>query len=318
MLLIDTHAHVNFNAYREDGEAVIKRALKNGIWLINVGSQYSTSRRAIEFAQKYPEGVYAAVGVHPVHLKEQVIYEEVDSLEEFEFKTRPETFDFKKYEELAGHKKVVAIGEVGLDYFHLQTAELHPAYNRRGKRGTDTRPPAGEAGNNAETMEEQKKKQKENFIKHLELAEEVNKPVIIHCREAHNDVLEILKNFPACASPMASARRAGSKNNVKGVVHSFSGRWSQAEEYFELGFYISFNGLITFARDYDKVIKNAPLERLMLETDCPYLTPVPHRGKRNEPSYVKYVAEKIAEIKGISLEEVAEATTRNARELFGI
>jgi TatD DNase family protein len=102
------------------------------------------------------------------------------------------------------------------------------------------------------------------------------------------------------------------------VVHSFSGRWSQAEEYFELGFLISFNGLITFARDYDKVIKNAPLERILLETDCPYLTPEPHRGKRNEPSYVKLVAEKIAEIKGISSEEVAETTTKNARELFKI
>jgi len=107
-------------------------------------------------------------------------------------------------------------------------------------------------------------------------------------------------------------------SGLRGVVHSFSGRWSQAEEYFKLGFYIGFNGLITFARDYDKVIKNVPLERLLIETDCPYLTPIPHRGKRNEPSYVKYVAEKIAEIKGMSVEEVVVTTTKNARELFRI
>ena len=307
-MLIDTHAHVNFNDYREDAEAVIKRALKNGVWLINVGSQYSTSQRAIEFAEQYPEGVYAAVGLHPFHLKERVIYEEVDPLEEFEIKTRPEIFNFKKYEKLAGHKKVVAIGEVGLDYFHL------PEENREAER----------------------QKQKDNFLKHLELAKELNKPVIIHCREAHNDVLEILKNF--CRHPEPRAKdlidkegradeilpphRVRGQNDrgsgLRGVVHSFSGRWSQAEEYFKLGFYIGFNGLITFARDYDKVIKNAPLERLLIETDCPYLTPIPHRGKRNEPSYVKYVAEKIAEIKGMSVEEVVVTTTKNARELFRI
>ncbi len=306
--MIDTHAHVNFNAYRDDSDDVIKRALKNGIWMINVGSQYSTSRRAVEFAKRYPEGVYAAVGVHPVHLKEQVVSEEFDPLEEFEFKTKPEVFDYGKYKELASQPKVVAIGEVGLDYFHLQTAE---------PRGTDPSTSSGQARNHAETIEEQKKKQRDNFIKHLKLAKELDKPVIIHCREAHNDVLEILNDFYNNA-PHPPLNLRGGEEELRGVVHSFSGRWSQAEEYFKLGFHISFNGLITFARDYDKVIKNAPLGRLMLETDCPYLTPVPHRGKRNEPSYVKYVAEKIAEIKGVSFEEVAEATTKNAYELFGI
>jgi TatD DNase family protein len=320
-MLIDTHAHVNFNAYSEDSEEVIRRALKDDVWMINVGSQWSTSQRAVEFAKKFSHGVFAAIGLHPIHLKEQKIKEEIDPLEEFEFETRPEIFDYEKYNKLASHEKVVAIGEVGLDYYHL------PKENREAER----------------------QKQKDNFIKHLELAKELNKPVIIHCREAHSDVIEILKEFyggkippsppfkPASPVIVSQLTKKGGDISVtlqkegvppfekgrlggifRGVVHSFSGRWSQAEEYFELGFLISFNGLITFARDYDKVIKNAPLERILLETDCPYLTPEPHRGKRNEPSYVKLVAEKIAEIKGISSEEVAETTTKNARELFKI
>lgn len=272
-MLIDTHAHLNFNAYKDDGDEVIKRALKNNVWMINVGSQYSTSLRAIEYAKKYPEGVFASVALHPIHLKSRKIKEEINPQEVLEFKSREEKFDYQKYKELASQPKVVAIGETGLDYYHLD----------KGKE------------------EEQKKLQKESFIQHLELAKELDKPVIIHCREAHQDVLEVLKNW-----------------KLQGVVHSFSGRWSQAQQYLEMGFYLSFNGLITFARDYDKVIKNAPLEQLLLETDCPYLAPIPFRGQRNEPLYVKYVAQKIAEIKGISFDKVAEITTANTRALFNI
>ncbi|MEK7160632.1 MAG: TatD family hydrolase, partial [Patescibacteria group bacterium] len=105
---------------------------------------------------------------------------------------------------------------------------------------------------------------------------------------------------------------------LRGVIHSFSGRWSQAKQYLAMGFYLGFNGIITFARDYDKVVREVPLDKLLLETDCPYLTPEPWRGKRNEPSYVKYVAQKVAELRGISVEEVAEITTKNARKLFKI
>jgi len=288
-MLIDTHANVNFNAYSEDSEEVIGRALKNNIWLINVGSQWSTSCRAVGLAEKFSHGVFAAIGLHPIHLKEQKVKEEIDALEDFEFETRPENFNYEEYKKLALNPKVVAIGEVGLDYYHL------PKKNREAER----------------------EKQKENFIKHLELAKELDKPVIIHCREAHNDAIEILKEFYKI-HPSPPLKKEGEKRTIRGVVHSFSGRWSQAEEYFKLGFLIGFNGLLTFARDYDKVIKNAPLERILIETDCPYLTPEPHRGKRNEPGYVKYVAEKIAEIKEVSFEEVAQITTKNAKKLFGI
>lgn len=272
-MLIDTHAHVNFNAYKDDGDLVIKRALENNVWMINVGSQYSTSWRAVEYAKKYPEGVFASVALHPIHLKNRKIKEEVDSQESLEFESREEKFDYEKYKKLAIQPKVKAIGETGLDYYHLDKRK----------------------------EEEQKKLQKESFIKHLALAKELDKPLIIHCREAHQDVLEILKN-----------------RKLKGVVHSFSGRWSQAQQYLEMGFYLGFNGLITFARDYDKVIKNAPLERILLETDCPYLTPIPFRGQRNEPLYVKYVVQKIAELKGVSFDEVARTTTEGARKLFRI
>lgn len=143
--------------------------------------------------------------------------------------------------------------------------------------------------------------QKGVFIQHLELAKELSKPVIIHSRRLFPEILEIVKKHP-----------------VKGVLHCYMGRWSYAEEYLKLGFYIGFTGLITYARDYDKVIKNTPLDRILIETDAPYLTPILHRGERNLPQYVKYVAEKIAEIRKISFEKVAEQTTSNAKKLFNI
>ncbi len=273
-MLIDTHAHVNFVTYKDDGDEVTQRALKENIWMINVGSERDTSRRALEYAKKYSEGVFATVGLHPIHLKAQEIDEQIDDFESTEFKAEAQRFDYKHYKALAKNEKVVAIGEIGLDYFH---------------------------------NEENKLLQRETLLEQMALAQELDKAIIFHCREAHNDLLEILRNW----------NYMGNKP-LRGVVHSFSGRWSQAELYLEAGFYLGFNGIITFARDYDKVIKQMPLDRLVLETDCPYLTPTPYRGKRNEPLYVKYVAQKVAELRGISFEEVAEATTKNARILFEI
>ena len=276
-MLIDTHAHVNFNAYKDDADEVIRRSLDGStgspqVWMINVGSQYDTSKRAVEIAEKYKEGVYAAVALHPIHLGPPKFVDE----EEVKFKTREEKFDKEKYKELAASPKVVAIGETGLDYYHTEDEKI-------------------------------KELQKEVFIQHLDLARELNKPVIFHCRKAYEDLLKILIfNFQF------------SIFKPKGVLHCFMGKLSQAEEFLKMGFYLGFNGLITYCRDYDKVIKNTPLERILIETDCPYLTPIPHRGERNEPLYVKYVAEKIAEIKQVSFEKISEQTTENARELFKI
>jgi len=273
-MLIDTHAHVNFVAYKTDGDEVTERALKENIWMINVGSERDTSRRALEYAKKYPKGVFAAVGLHPIHLREQQIGAPLDEYETVEFKTQAEKFEYDYYKSLAQDPKVVAIGETGLDYYH-------------------------NAAN--------KELQKEVLLEQMSLADALKKPIIFHCREAHNELLATLREWELFGN-----------KKLRGVIHSFSGRWSQAQQYLAMGFYLGFNGIITFARDYDKVIKQMPLERLLLETDCPYLTPVPFRGKRNEPAYVEYVAEKVAELRGISFDEIAEATTKNAKELFKI
>lgn len=329
-MLIDTHAHINFNAYKDDGDLVIKRALKNDVWMINSGSQKDTSQRAIEYAKKYSEGVYASVALHPIHLASEKILEYLDENETIDFKSREEKFDYDFYKNLASEAKVVAIGETGLEYHHINAD----------KRGLGTR--------NDADIERQKTLQKEVFIEHLKLARELDKPVVIHCREAYNDVLEILKSFrnkaplrfaegflrrqgfggrvgKASQPPFnlrggvsTDAKAVAGEGELKGAVHSFVGRWSQAQQFLEMGFHLGFNGIITFARDYDRVVRETPLERILLETDCPYLTPIPFRGQRNEPLYVKYVAEKIAELKNITFEEVAGQTTKNAKKLFNI
>ena len=288
-MLIDTHAHVNFNAYKDDADEVIRRSLDGSTgspqtWIINVGSQYDTSKRAVEMAKKYKEGVYAAVALHPIHLGSSkfIDKEEVDPF--LKFKTREEKFDKEKYKKLALNPKVVAIGETGLDYYHISEQRT------------------------ANSEQKIKELQKEVFKQHLELAKELNKPVIFHCRKAYQDLLNELQV---------------SSFKLQGVLHCFMGKKGQAEEFLKIGFYLGFNGLITYCRDYDAVIKNIPLERILIETDCPYLTPTPIRqaqGKpqRNEPLYVKYVAEKIAEIKEISFEKVAQQTTKNAKKLFNL
>ena len=312
--LIDIHAHINFRDFREDGDEVIKRALEKDVWLINVGSQYSTSQRAIEYAEKYKRGVYAAVGLHPIHLIEQSYETEVAG-KKTKITTRAEEFDVEKYRELALNQKVVAIGEIGLDYYWISDEWLkeNPAPEGRGSLNEIER-------------------QKDIFKKQLQLAYELKKPVIIHCRDpkpnsargfrianlairkpstrgrsAHQDVIEILEEF------------LKDKTDFKGgTIHCFSGNWQDAQKYFQLGFHISFTGLITFVHNWDDIIKKAPLEKLMAETDCPYMTPAPFRGKRNEPIYVEFVVRRIAELKGISFEEAAKATTENALKLFNI
>ncbi len=278
-MLIDTHAHVNFSAFKEDGKEVLQRCLDNEIEVINVGSQWSTSQRAVEIAEQYKEGVYAAVGLHPIHLYQM----EVDENEDIHFISRAEKFDYDKYKELALHPKVVAIGEMGIDYFHL---------------------PEGE------DPEEVKHKQKETFLQGIELARELDKPIIVHTRPARG-------SFDAYDDEINILRQVG---YFHGVIHSFLGSFEQAQTFLQMGFYLSFNGIVTFknAKEVQEVAKKVPLERVLLETDSPYLTPEPYRGKRNEPAYVEYVARKIAELKGVSVEEVAEITTNNARRLFGI
>jgi TatD DNase family protein len=222
-------------------------------------------------------------------LEDQVIRESIDK-EEIEFSTRKEEFDFEKYLELAKNPKVVAIGEIGLDY----------------------------KIENKEREEEIKEKQKQVFLEQLELTQRMNKPVIIHCREAYQDLFDVLNAFQVgCASCSFSCPGAGA-GQLEGVIHCFVGNQEEAKRFLEMGFYLGFNGIITFSDQYDELIKKIPLEKILLETDCPYLAPASYRGKRNEPLYVKHAAERIAQIKEISFEKVAGQTTKNARELFEI
>lgn len=285
-MLIDTHCHLNFSAYKDDLDEVIDRTLKKDVWIINVGSQSTTSKRSVEIAEKYKEGIYAAVGLHPTHL-----YETYVDLEEVgpNFKSRTEDWDADFYRKLAKSKKVRAIGEMGLDYHFI------PENVDKG---------------------EAQEKQKQVFRFGLDLADELDLPIIIHSRDVHGEVCEILKKY-------LDAGRL----KKRGVAHCFTGSWEEAQKYLELGFLISFTGIITFKpREKQKhqqekileVVHEIPLEKCMIETDAPYLSPEPYRGKRNEPLYVEEIAKKIAEIKGLDFEEIARATTETAREFFGI
>ncbi len=280
---IDIHSHVNFKAFDEDRDAVIMRCLENNTWMINIGTQYDTSKKAVELTCEY-EGVYATIGLHPIHTGAS--YHDVSELGSNgqEFTSRGEIFDYEKYKKLAKLGKVVGIGECGLDYFHLDSDSIE--------------------------------KQKTTFISQIELANELNIPLMLHIRNndedldtnAYQDALEILKKY----------------SKVKGVSHFFAGTLQDAKDFIDFGFYISFAGVITypprknFTRpvDYQEIIKALPLDMILADTDSPYVAPVPHRGKRNEPVYVKDIINKIAEIKGLNKEEVAIAIVSNANKLF--
>jgi len=275
---IDIHGHVNFKTFDLDRDEVIKRALDNDTWCINVGTQVDTSKQAVELAHKYKEGVYAIIGLHPIHTGAS--YHDMEELGEegAEFTSRGEIFDKNIYRDLLKDSKVVAIGECGLDYYHMDKDSIE--------------------------------KQKKAFIEQIELANEINKPIMLHIRNnpkdksinAYTDSLEILKKY----------------SKVKGDVHFFAGNTDEAKGFLDFGFTLSFTGVITFTHDYDEVIKNTPLDMIMSETDCPYVAPVPYRGKRNEPYYVKEIVKKIAEIKNLKEAEVALAIVANAKRVFGI
>jgi TatD DNase family protein len=254
-MLFDTHVHLNAEQFNEDLEEVISRAKEAGVGkMVVVGFDRPTIERAMELVEHY-DFLYASVGWHPV--------DAIDMTDE----------DLAWIEELSSHPKVVALGEMGLDYHW------------------DKSP---------------KDVQKEVFRKQIHLAKKVKLPIIIHNREATQDIVDILREEGA--------------EEVGGIMHCFSGSSEIAQECVDMNFYISLGGPVTFknAKKPKEVAQEIPLERLLIETDCPYLAPHPNRGKRNEPAYVKLVAEQIAELKGISVEEVERITTENANKLFNI
>lgn len=277
----DVHSHVQFNAYNEDRDIVINRALDEGVFMMNVGTQQDTSRLAVEVAEKYQAerggGVYAAVALHPVHTSKSHHDKQELGEEAKAFTSRGEKFDSEFYENLAQKDVVRAIGECGLDYYHLE--------------------------------EDTKRLQKEVFIQHIQVANKVNKPLMLHIRngkhqggegDAYKDAIEILKKY----------------SKVKGDVHFFAGTWEEAQAFLDFGFTLSFTGVVTFTNDYDEVVRNTPLDMILSETDCPYITPTPFRGQRNEPIHVREIVKAIARIKGEDEEKVQVQLLINARRVF--
>lgn len=290
MNFFDSHSHLNFKPFAEDWKEAVDRALKENVHMINVGTNLATSKRSVEIAEEVGEGMYAAVGIHPIHLAKKITERATFDGQEYSFTTKSETFDKRKFFDLMKSEKVVAVGESGLDYYHLEDFKADDM-----------------------TREEYIQLQKEILYEILGFAREVGKPHIFHCRDAYDDFVDLVKTFSD-----NSDGGSGPGSQVRGVVHCFTGSMEQAKKILEIGLYIGFTGIITFpnAKELQATATEVPLDRMLIETDCPFLAPQAVRGKRNEPLYVKYVAEKIAELKSISIEEVAETTYANTRELF--
>ncbi len=279
MKYFDAHTHPQFVAYDADRDEVMKRALDAGVAMNVVGTQKDTSVAAVALAEKYDD-VYASIGLHPIHTSKS--YHDAQELGEGnkEFTSRGEQLDFDFYKKLGENKKVIAIGECGLDYYRID--------------------------------ESTKDVQFENFVKQIELANQLKKPLMLHIRNplrqsgseasAYDDAIALIKSHA----------------KVQGDVHFFAGNWDIAKKFLDLGFTLSFTGVVTFTHDYDDVVKSAPLDMILSETDAPYITPVPHRGKRNESMHIPLVVERIAEIRGEDAEHVRAQLYRNAERVFGM
>lgn len=275
--MFDSHCHLQFNAYKDDREAVIERCLQKGVWCNVVGTQIDTSRAAVALAEQH-DGLCATIGLHPIH----TTHTEVDE-EETVFTSREESFDAVAYGELAQSKKVIAVGECGIELFHL--------------------PPDADRGDVL-------RRQTEVFRAQIDFARAHDLPLVVHIRDAYDetaDILESVSDLPA------------------GTIHCFSGNWTQAQRFLVMGFYLGFTGVITFparktnprsTEELLAVVKNCPLDRMLIETDAPYLAPQAYRGERCEPWMVVEVMKKIAEIKGVGLETLHQTLTQNFSSLF--
>ena len=255
-MLIDSHAHLDDKRFNKDRDRLIKSLEENDISLvINIGADISTSIKSVKLAEEY-ENIYAAVGVHP-HSAKEMDDSTIEVLRAF-----------------ANRDKVVAIGEIGLD-FHYDNSPRDI--------------------------------QRKRFIEQIKLAKELDMPIVVHSRDADQETFDIIKEEAA-------------DGKLRGVLHCYSGSAEMAKDYVDLGFYISLAGPVTFknARKPREVAKTVPIDRLLVETDSPYLTPEPHRGKRNEPLYLRHVASMIAEIRGMSFEDVGRITSENTKKLFNI
>ena len=274
--MIDSHCHIQFNGFKDDYNKVVARCVEKNCTLITVGTQKDTSKKAIEFSDKF-DNVYTTVGLHPIHQSSTEIDEEETS-----FVSREEEFDYEYYKKLSQHPKVVGIGECGIELFHIPKNS---------------------------TKQEIIEKQRPGFEAQIDLAVEIDLPMTIHVRDAYDEVIEIL----------------GNKKGVRGVIHCFSGNWKQATQLLDMGFYLGFTGIITFPPrktnpqshlDLIDVVKKCPINKILAETDAPYLAPQKYRGKKCEPWMVEEIIAKIAEIKEMAIDEVAKMIESNTRNLY--
>lgn len=279
--IIDSHSHIQFPAYDSDREEVLRRAKDANVKMIAVGTQVSTSEAGIALAHKYPENIWAAAGFHPSHLSENWHHDKNEQTQ-----TEAEQFDAVRLRKLAEDPKVVAIGECGLDYFRLVESEKSLA---------------GQA--------KVKSLQKEVFLAQANIAQELNKTLMIHCRpskgtdDAYEDLLFIIQDLNL---------------DIPKILHFYVGSLEMTKKFVSAGFYFTFGGVVTFARDYDESIKYIPLDRILLETDCPYVSPKSQRGKRNEPAFIGETGQMIAEIKDVSLDAALEQIYKNTKTVFKI
>ncbi len=276
--VVDIHAHVNFAVFADDYDAVLQRAREQNVALINVGTQLDTSRKTIELAQKYPH-VFSCIGLHPIHTA-KCHHDEAEIGEGGdEFVSRAEVFDAAQYEKILT-SKVIAVGECGLDYYRVEDTTCVV--------------------------------QEKIFRDQLDFALMHNLPLMLHVRptkdtqNAYEDVIKILAEYKITYP------------DLRANVHCFTGSLETAKKFIELGCTISFTGIVTFASQYDEVIKWVPADKFMVETDCPYLTPAPHRGKRNEPSYVRYIVEHIARVRGEDPDTLALKILETNKRFFGV
>jgi TatD DNase family protein len=284
-MYIDTHCHLNFKAFDVDLPQVIERARERGVGQIIVpGTDLASSRRAVEIANQY-EGVWAAIGIHPHHGKDPqlLINDELKS----------------ELSKLASQKRVVAIGEIGLDY-HIYRGSKYE---------------------NIEITPEYKAKQKELFKLQYQLAITNKLPVILHCREAHDDMVKLITGFEEAKNVKINSRTRETKlyqTRPSGVFHCYGGSKKHMRLLITMGYYIGFDGNITYSPNWSQFVSSTPLSHLLLETDSPYLTPEPHRGSRNEPGYLPLVASAVAQYHGVAVEEVARSSFENAKKLFNL
>lgn len=273
MRYVDTHCHLDSEVYERDLDVVVKHAREEGVAVITLGSDLASSRKAVALAEKYPDVVWAAVGLHPLKVPSDMTADD-------------KLMDVGAFNELLKNPKVVAIGETGLDY-HALNGDVRDQMEKK-------------------DIERARANQRKVFGRFLGLSREHRLPLLLHCRDAHDVMLEMLETWD----------KASAGFDARGVVHCFSGDWRDARRYFNLDFSVSVTGIMSHGGHQEEIIKKTPANRLLVESDCPHMTRVPWAIRRNEPSYLPVVADAVAAMRGVAADQFAAETTANAMRVF--